>query len=145
MEPLENQIPPVSSTAPDKTDPIFHQQVQRLHQLTVYARWVVVVSLWLSVGVFSLWGLRNEIQLWIEHFTWAALRYGLSFWYNPFPSFGLGLCVGMTLAVLIWQSRNILMGMPRQERMRLEQQVLRIRQQGSSHPLWKWVISDRPR
>jgi hypothetical protein len=45
----------------------------------------------------------------------------------------------MTLAVLIWQSRNILFGLPENEQRRLEQQVLRIREQGQSHPLWKWI------
>ena len=120
-----------------KLDPTFQQQVARLHQLTVYSRWLVVVLLWLSVGSFSLWGLRAEITLWRQYFTWVAVRYGL--YYNPLPTLGLGICVGMTAAVLVWQSRNIILGLPNQEQQRLEQQVYRIRQQGASHPLWKWV------
>jgi uncharacterized membrane protein len=118
-------------------DPIFKQQVQRLHQLTVYGRWLVVGLLWVSIGFLSLWGLRAEIVLWRQYFTWVAVRYGL--YYNPLPTFGLALCIGMTVSVLVWQSRNILLGLPSEEQQRLEKQVYRIRQQGPSHPLWKRV------
>lgn len=118
-------------------DPSFVSQVQRLHQLTVYGRWLFVGLLWLSIGSLSLWGLRSEIALWQQYFTWVAVRYGL--YYNPLPTFGLAICIGMTASVLVWQSRNILLGVPPQEQRRLEQQVCRIRQQGPSHPLWKWV------
>lgn len=111
--------------------------MKKLHELTVWARWIVVGVLWVTVAPLSLWGLRKEIALWLENFTWAAVRYGLV--YNRLPALGLGLCVGMTLAVLIWQSRNILLGIPPKQQQRLEQQVRRIRQQGPSHPLWKWV------
>ena len=93
--------------------------------------------MWISIGSFSIWGLRDEIALWIENFTWAAVRYGLYF--HRWPTLGLGLCLGMTLAVLTWQGRNIVRGLPLREKRRLEEQVRRIRQQGSSHPLWKWV------
>jgi len=123
-----------------ENDSIFQAEVQRLHELTVYGRWLVVGFLWLSVGALSLWGLRSEIALWLENFTWAAVRYGLV--YNRLPAVGLGLCVGMTVAVLVWQSRNILLGLPRKEQQRLEQQVRRIRQQGRSHPLWRWVCRE---
>lgn len=121
-------------------DPIFQAQVQRLHQLTVYGRWLVVGLLWLSVGALSLWSLRSEIALLQEYFTWVAVRYALI--YNRLAAIGLGLCIGMTTAVLFWQSRNILLGRSLPEQRRLEQQVRRIRQQGSSHPLWKWVCRD---
>lgn len=122
----------------DPADDIhFQQQVQRLYRLTVYGRWLVVALLWVSVGLLSLWGLRSEIDLWVQNFTWVAVRYGLV--YNRLPSLGLALCIGMTASVLVWQSRNILLGRPYPEQRRLEQQVRRIRQQGPSHPLWKWV------
>ncbi len=115
----------------------FQQQVERLHQLTVYMRWGVVVLLWLTVGLASLWGFRYEIELLKEHFTWAALRYGILF--NRLPSLGLALCIGMTLSVLYWQTRNIVWGRSPKWQQRLEKQVLRIRQQGQQHPLWDWV------
>ena len=119
------------------TDQTFEIEVQRLHKLTVYGRWLTVILLWISVGSLSIWGLRREIALWLEHFTWVAVRYGLSF--HRWPTLGLGLCLGMTLGVLTWQSRNMVRGLPLREKQGLEQQVRRIRQQGPSHPLWKWV------
>lgn len=118
-------------------DPNFKQEVQKLHQLTVYCRWLLVCLLWSSIGCLSLWNLRAEFILWKQYFTWVAVQYGL--YYNPLPTLGLAVCIGMTAAVLVWQSRNILLGLPHQEQRRLEQQVMRIRQQGPSHPLWQWV------
>lgn len=118
-------------------DPKFQAAVQRLHQLTVLGRWLVVMGMWLTVGALSLWGIRYPISLMLEYFTWAALRHGLA---NNLPStVGLALCIGMTLSVLIWQSRNILFGLPLNEQKMLEHRVLKIWQQGDSHPLWKWI------
>lgn len=118
-------------------DPNFQIEVQRLHKLTIYGRWLIVSLLWISVGSLSIWGLRREIGLWLENFTWAAVRYGLYF--HRWPTLGLVLCLAMTLAVLTWQSRNRVRGLPQREKQRLEQQVRRLRQQGPSHFLWKWV------
>ncbi|MGV0028438.1 hypothetical protein [Phormidesmis priestleyi] len=118
-------------------DPGFQSAVQRLHELTVLMRWLLALGSWLTIGLLSLWDLREPIALLRQYFTWAALRYGLA--YHWPASVGLGLCVGVTLSTLIWQSRNILFGLPLIERQRLEKQVLKIHQQGQSHPLWKWV------
>ncbi|OCR00104.1 hypothetical protein BCD67_20710 [Oscillatoriales cyanobacterium USR001] len=136
------KIPPdyPSPSPPIDDDSNFQSEVQRLHELTVYGRWLFVAFLWVTVAPLSLWGLRDELVLWVENFTWAAVRYGLI--YHRLSAIGLGLCIGMTLAVLIWQSRNILLGLPRKERQRLEQQVRRIRQQGQSHPLWRLVCRE---
>ena len=128
------QEQPLSSV---ELDPIFKQQVQKLYNLILYGRWLVVAFLWLSVGSLSLWGLRSEIALWLQYFTWVAVRFAL--YYNPLPTIGLTVCVVMTISVIIWQSRNILLGLPPEEQRRLEQQVQKIRQQGSTHPLWKWI------
>lgn len=119
------------------SDELFAKQIDRLHHLTVLGRWSLVFTLWLTVGIASLWMLRADIALLQQYFTWTAVRYGLA--YNPIAAIGLGLCVGMTVATLVWQSRNILLGLPQQEKRRLAQQVQKIRQQGSSHPLWKWI------
>jgi hypothetical protein len=115
----------------------FRQEVERLHQLTVWGRWLFVGCSWLLIGSVSLWGLRSVIQLWLEYPTWAALYYGLAF--NRLPSLGLSFCLGMTLAVLVWQSRNILFGRPKRQQRQLEDRVHKIRRQGSTHPLWHWV------
>jgi len=131
---------PFTHEEPEK-DPAFQAAVQRLHELTVYGRWLTVLGLWLTIGSLSLWSLRYPISLLQDYFTWAAVRWGIVF--QPLPAMGLGLCVSMTIAVLVWQSRNILVGLPKSERQRLEKQVLKIREQGSSHPLWKWVYPSK--
>ncbi|MBH8577494.1 hypothetical protein I8752_31915 [Nostocaceae cyanobacterium CENA369] len=128
---------PLNSNDTENIDPSFTQQVQKLHQLTVYGRWLFVTCLWLTIAPICLWNLREEITLWQQYFTWVAVRYGL--FYHPLSTLGLAFCIGMTVAVLVWQSRNILLGLPAQEKQRLEKQVCRIRQQGPTHPLWKWV------
>ena len=130
--------PEKPNIVPKDFDSTLKTQVMRLHQLTVYGRWLVVSLLWITVVPFCLWGWRYEISLMRSHFTWAAIRYSIIF--NPVPAFGLGFCIGMTCAVLVWQSRNMLMGLPPQEQQRLEQQVRRIGQQGATHPLWKWIF-----
>ncbi len=112
-------------------------EVERLHQLAVKARWLVVLGLWLTVGLLSVWGLRDEISLWLDYFTWVAVRYGLA--YHRLWAIGLSLCIGMTVAVLLRQSRTILLGRSPKAQHHLEQKVLRIRRQGPSHPLWDWV------
>ncbi len=122
------------------TDPVLQVQVKRLYRLIIYARWLIVGLLWISVGSLSIWSLRREIFLWIEHFTWTAVRYALI--YNRLPTLGLGLCLGMTTAVLVWQSRNMIWGIPYEEQKRLEKQVRQINAQGPTHPLWKWIIQD---
>ncbi|BAY91852.1 MULTISPECIES: hypothetical protein [unclassified Tolypothrix] len=136
-----SEQPPMSGNNFDNSDPVFGQQVQRLHQLTVYGRWLFVACLWLTIAPISLWNLQSEIALWRQYFTWVAVRYGLV--YHPLATIGLAFCIAMTASVLIWQSRNILIGLPEPEKQRLEKQVFRIRQQGQSHPLWKWVCQTK--
>lgn len=118
-------------------DPGLIAEMKRLHHMTVWSRWLVVIFLWFTIGVWSLWGLRSALSLWLEYFTWAAVKYGLA--YHRWSTLGLGICVGATLAVLMWQSRNILLGLPAREQDRLAQRVLWIRSQGRTHPLWHWV------
>ena len=137
MEQPEDQITEITEIEPTDLDPTFKDQVHRLYRLTFYGRWLVVGILWLSVGSVSLWGLRYPLSLMQEYFTWAAVRYGIEF--NFLPALGLTICIATTLAVLIWHTRNVLFGLPQDEQRRLEQQVYKIRQQGSSHPLWKSV------
>lgn len=128
------QLPHTASTGSKR---VLLPEVQRLYQLTVYGRWLVIGTLWLTLAPLSLWGWRYELSLLRSHFTWAAVRYGII--YNRLPAIGLALCIGMTVAVLVGQSRNLLMGMPADEQRRLERQVRRIMEQGPTHPLWKWV------
>lgn len=115
----------------------FEQKVAKLHQLTVYGRWLFVLVSWLTLGSYALWNLREEIALWFDYFTWSALYYGFHF--NPLATVCLAFCVGMTVSVLIWQSRNIIWGLPVNEQRQLERKVEKIQAQGKKHPLWKWI------
>jgi hypothetical protein len=84
--------------------------------------------------------LRSDIELWIATFTWAAVRITLA--YNRLPMMGLGICVAMTLATLVWQSSIILWGVNPREKRSLINQVEKIRSKGKSHPLWSWVCEE---
>jgi hypothetical protein len=69
------------------------------------------------------------------------VRYALAF--NYWASIGLAFCVAITGAVLVWQSRNIILGLSPREKLRLEQQVRKIRAKGPGHPLWRWILKSR--
>ena len=118
-------------------DSQFLDQIERLHHIFVVGRWVIVILMWIFIGSISAWSLRHEFAMVSERFTWAALRYGLAF--NIWSTMGLAICIGPTVALLVWQTRNILFGLPKPELARLEKYVLKIREQGKSHPLWSYV------
>jgi hypothetical protein len=118
-------------------EPEFEAQLERLRQFTVLGRWAVVVGLWLTIGIFSLWTLRYHIGLMQSYFTWSAVRY--AFRSNWLSAVGLILCISMTVSVLTWQSRHVLFGLAPEEQQRLKTQLLKIQQQGASHPLWRWI------
>lgn len=126
-----------------KFDSKFPREVEKLYKVTVYSRWLFVFLCWITLGSIGIWGLRHEIALWLDYFTWSAVRYGLIF--NPLPALCLTLCIAMTTSVLIWQSRNDLFGIPASEKARLEKWVAKIRKYGPRHPFWKLVISERRR
>jgi hypothetical protein len=130
---------PTSQNLQDSEDysPEFRQEMERLYQLLVYARWLAIALLWGVVGSISLWQMHKDFALLLDYFTWTAVRYTLAF--HPLATLGLSLCVGFTVGVLVWQSRNILFGVSRKQTQDLEHQLHRIRQQGASHPLWRWV------
>jgi len=129
-----------SNTDQDETlqrDPAFTQAIDRLHRLNVIGRWLTLLILWLTVGGWSLWQLRKTWQILQDYFTWSAIRVGLMF--HPIAAVGLGLCIGLTLSTLIGQSRNLIWGLPDYEQAALRGRVLKIQQQGRSHPLWNRV------
>lgn len=76
--------------------------------------WLFTLGLWLTVGIASVWAMRRTWHQLAEYFTWAALRYGLAF--HRLAAIGLGLCLGLTVALLIKESRFILFGLTRKER-----------------------------
>ncbi len=143
---LDKTLDSTPDSTPDSTldqpqdetlDPNFERAIDRLHQLTVWGRWMTVAVLWTTVGSWSLWQLRKTWETLLEYFTWSAIRVGLIF--HPIAAIGLAFCIGMTLSVLIWQSRHAIWGLPAGEHASLKSRVLKIQQQGKSHPLWRWV------
>lgn len=122
-----------------ETNPDLMKQIENLYRVSLAARWFLVIFSWLTLGSLGIWGLRGEIPLWLDHFTWTALRYGIA--YNRMASLAIAFCVGLTAAVLIRQSLNILRGgISPEEKLTLEKQVKKILKKGPRHPLWKWVI-----
>src|SRR5919202_2658754 len=102
MDQPDADRPQTAQIAESDFDPTFKAQVKRLHQLTVYGRWLVVGILWITLAPLSLWGWRYEISLLRSHFTWAGVRYGIVF--NPLPALSLAFCLAMTVAVVVWPS-----------------------------------------
>ncbi|WP_035985438.1 hypothetical protein [Leptolyngbya sp. KIOST-1] len=117
--------------------PTYPEPLERLRAIVLRRWWIVSGLLWLTVAPLSLWSLRPEILQLRQHFTWATVRLGLA--YNRPAAVGLGLCVGLTVALLIAESRYLLWGMTLAERQRLEQLRDRIAAQGPSHPLWRQI------
>jgi hypothetical protein len=113
-------------------------QVQRLILVQTKMRWALVIFLWLTLGIISLWMIREDIGLWIEYFTWAAVRVAIR--NEQLPYMGLGVCVALTLSTLIRQSWDILFGINKREYHYLVKQVQKIETQGRKHWLWQWVI-----
>lgn len=114
--------------------------LERLRAIMLRRWWTVSGLLWLTVAPLSLWSLRPEIAQLRQYFTWSTVRLGLA--YNRPAAFGLGLCAGLTVALLVAESRYILWGMTEAERQRLERLRDRIASKGPSHPLW-WRIYHR--
>lgn len=131
-QPNGSPIPPI-----DGGDRHLQRQVERLHRVLVRLRWMAVAVLWLITLPISLWILRRDIRLLLDAFTWTGVRYALAF--EMGVAIALSACIAFTLAILVWQSRNILFGMPRYEVKRLRRHVDRIRRKGPRHPLWRWV------
>ena len=121
----------------NKSDFDFQRKVVNYYRLTIYIRWIVVLLLWLTLGAYGIWGIRHEISLWLDYFTWSAVNYGLAF--NIIPTICLGICIGMTISVLVLQSSHIIWGLSDKEKYYLEKKVNKILAKGSSHPLWKCI------
>lgn len=123
-------------------DPQHQRQIERLRVILLRRWWRTSVLLWLTVGSLSLWSLRGEGAMLRQYFTWTGVRYAVA--YNRLAALGLGLCVGLTVALLVAESRHILFGPTPSERQRLNQLHHQILQQGPTHPLWK-ALTPRPR
>ncbi len=114
------------------------KKVEKLHKIQMYGRWLFVLLCWLTLAPIGLWGLRDEISLIFDHFTWVAITYSLS--YNFLSSLALTFPLAITAAVLVRQTKYKLTGISPKERLQLEKKVEKIQEQGPSHPLWKLLF-----
>ncbi len=112
-------------------------EIESLRQAMMRSWWWLCLALWLTIGTLSLWWLRSDLQALREYFTWAALKFMLA--YSRFAAMGLGLCFGLTLALLYAESRHILLGLSKSEQLQLTSQLAKIRAQGPSHPQWRLI------
>lgn len=115
------------------------QEIEALRQSMMRTWWRVCLGLWLTVGLLSLWWVRADLQELQQYFTWTAVRFMLV--YHRIAAMGLGLCFGLTLALLFSESRQILWGISETERSRLLNDLSRIHAQGPSHPKWRIIQS----
>jgi len=117
--------------------PARSHQIESLRQHQMRGRWRLSLILWLTLGLLSLWTLRFEFQELYEYFTWAAVRAMLAF--NRLAALGLGICFGLTTALLYAESRHILWGLSKAEEEQLTARLSKIQAQGSSHPHWRLI------
>jgi hypothetical protein len=115
-------------------------EINRLREALLRRWWAFSAILWLTIGSLSLWILRPELSMLQQHFTWTAVRYALAD--NRLAALGLAICLGLTVALLVSESRHILFGVSEDEHQRLEQLRRRIQQQGPKHPLWRQLHAD---
>ncbi|MEL6352904.1 MAG: hypothetical protein AAFR58_14195 [Cyanobacteria bacterium J06627_28] len=113
------------------------KEIEALRQAMMRTWWWISLGLWMTVGAASLWWVRSDLQEINEYFTWAAVRYML--YYEKVAAMGLGLCIGLSFALLLSESRQILWGISAGEEARLLRTLHKIHAQGPSHPQWKIV------
>ncbi len=94
--------------------------------------WLATLGLCLTILPWSLWELRATWRQLNAYFTWVALHYG--FVYGRWPALGLGLCIGLVVALLVGESRHIIWGLSRQERYCLLRTWRRRRQRRRQRP-----------
>ncbi|EDX85307.1 hypothetical protein S7335_3006 [Synechococcus sp. PCC 7335] len=113
------------------------KELEALRRAMMRTWWRICLFLWLTVGLGCLWWVRDDLIEISEYFTWAAVR--SIFLYSRLAGIGIALCVGVTFALLVSESRQILWGLSADERSRLGAQLDRIHEQGKSHPQWQLI------
>lgn len=123
-------------------DSNLNKQIEKLHKINIYGRWLFVLICWITLAPFGLWEMRETISLCQQYCTRSTIKYGLQF--NPFGAVAITFCIAITTAVLIRQSIYILKGgLSPKEKFYLEKQVRKIQAKGPKHFLWKWVFNSK--
>jgi len=126
----------------DNTQTVTEKEIEKLYQLKIYGRWIVVIIAWILILPWALWQFRETISLCQERCTWATIRVGIEF--TPLASLGIAFCLGFATSVLVKQSVHILNGgLSEKEKYYLSQEVLKIRQKGESYWLYRYLYSVR--
>lgn len=121
-----------------ETIQVTEENMQRLYQLKIYGRWIVVIISWILILPWALWEFRETISLCQERCTWATIRVGIEF--TPLASLGIAFCLGFATSVLVKQSLYILKGgLSEKEKYYLHREVLKILQKGKSHWLYRYL------
>ncbi len=122
-------------------EPNWKLALEKIHLLTVYIRWILVLLSWLTLGAYGLWSLREEYGLWQEYFTWTAVRYALVF--HPSAALSLALCLSLTAVALVYTSLYLLFGISESQKQQHLKQAQKIYFKGSSHPVYSWLYGSK--
>jgi hypothetical protein len=121
-------------------DPLLARRIARLQRLAVWQRWLSLVLLWLTLGWWSLWELRESLVLLLEYFSWPGVIYGGYF--HLWGGGGLLLCLLFTCSSIIWQIGHSF-GVPSPKELhQLAVKVNQIQAKGNKHWLWRWIQVD---
>jgi hypothetical protein len=118
------------------------RQIARLRRWDAGMRWAGVVLMWMTLGAWSCWEMRESLALLGEYFSLTGLQYSL-FFHLWGGGTGLIICTAMTLSSTIWQISQWLWKPSDRELHQLKLRVQKIQEQGAKHPLWRWMQIDR--
>lgn len=90
------------------------RSLKKFYRRQIYLKWLIVAGCWSILLPIIIWGLRTEIELLKDYFTWTALRYSLAF--NLPYTLLLVICLWLALRTLFWQIKNALFGLSPQDK-----------------------------
>ena len=123
---------------------ISDEEINKLYQFNLYARWVTVLTLCLLLIPWGIWQFQETIYLCQTQCTWAAIRVGLEF--NPFATIAISFSIGLVNAILVKQSIYILRGgLSDKEKYYFAKKVLKIRTQTKKNFLYQWIYGNKKR
>jgi hypothetical protein len=113
-------------------------QVAKLRRVDAWLRWLGVVLVWLTLGVWSCWEMRESLKLLSEYLSLTGVQYSV-FHHLIGGGGGLIFCVSLTISSVFWQIGQSFIGLSARDRQRLENRVQKIVDRGNKHPLWRWI------
>jgi hypothetical protein len=123
----------LTDSAPD-----IDRQVSQLRRVEAWVRWLWIALIWLTLGTWSCWEMRESLIQLYEYLSWTGIQYSF-FFHLMGGGGGLIICLSMTASCILWQIGQTFLRVSPRERQRLEAKVQRIQKKGSKHPLWRWI------